>query len=284
VPAERSAAAGTRVPDFREAYPISAKAAVHTQAVFRSGMPGLAGLPWPRLEGIRDFARFAGISDGATRTALSRAKAEGSLVVEEDSGGVKRYRLSAAQLARGNAVIRSGSRPEGFLVAVFSFKSEDTEERAALRETLKDFGFRKLAQNAYINGRIETAPLRAAVRVLGLESHLHLFTCPELDDEDQARRVLALFDLESRKRELADYLATLRAFLPDSLADDELARRLLYVGPVHFERVELGEPPIPLRYRPEAYPLDEINRFYGERLERGGALMLTYYLEMNGKE
>jgi len=284
VSARRSAGAEARTPDFREAYPITAKAAVHTPAVFRSGMPGLAGLPWPRLECIRDFARFAGISDGATRTALSRAKAEGSLVVEEDSGGVKRYRLSAAQLARGNAVIRSGERPEGFLVAVFSFKSEDTEERAALRETLKDFGFRKLAQNAYINGRIETAPLKAAVRELGLENHLHLFTCPELEDEDQARRVLALFDLEARKRELADYLATLRAFLPDSLADDELARRLLYVGPVHFERVELGEPPIPKRHRPADYPLDEINRFYGDKLGRGGALMLSYYLDLNGKE
>ncbi len=284
MPARRNPGSSSRAPDFREAYPISAKAAVHTPAAFRSNLASLSGLPWPRIEGIRDFARFAGISDGATRTALSRAKAEGSLVVEADAAGVKRYRLSPAQLARGNAVIHSGSRPEGFVVAVFSFKSEDTDERAALRETLKDFGFRKLAQNAYINGRIETAPLRAAVRDLGLESHLHLFTCPELDDEDQARRILELFDLEARRRELAEYLAVLRGFFPDGLADDELARRLLYVGPVHFERVELGEPPIPARYRPKDYPLDEINRFYGEKLERGGALMLSYYVEMNGKE
>lgn len=284
MPAKRGPNAASRTPDFREAYPITAKAAVHTPSVFRSGMPGLSGLPWPRLEGIRDFARFAGISDGAMRTALSRAKAEGSLVVEADAAGVNRYRLSAAQLARGNAVIHSGTRPEGFVVAVFAFRSEDSDERAALRETLKDFGFRKLAQNAYINGRLDTAPLKEAVRGMGLQDHLHLFTCPELEDEDQARRVVALFDLESRRKELAEYLAVLGAFLPDGLADDELARRLLYVGPVHFERIELGEPPIPKRYHPVDYPLDEINRLYGERLERGGALMLSYYAEMNGKE
>lgn len=284
MPARRGRGAAPAAPDFREAFPISAKAAVHTPSVFRSGMPGLAELPWPRLEGIRDFARFAGISDGAMRTALSRAKAEGSLVVEPDRAGVNRYRLSPAQLARGKVVIRSGARSDGFVVAVFSFRSEDTDERAALRETLKDYGFKKLAQNAYINGRIDTAPLRAAVRELGLDSHLHLFTCPELDDAGEAERIVALFDLDARKRELDAYLATLRAFLPERLDDRELARRLLYAGPVHFERIELAEPPVPAKYRPAGYALDEINRLYGERLERGGGPMLSYYLELNGKE
>ena len=273
--------------DFQEAYPISAKAAVHTPVVFRSGLEALEGLPWPSLAGIRDFARFARIGDAATRTALSRAKAEGSLVFERDDKGVNRYRLSPAQLAMGAAVIHEELRPEGFLVAVFSFKSEDTTERAALREALKDFGFKKLAQNAYIHGRIETSALRAAVRKLGLERHLFLFSCPDVDDRDLVGRILELFELETRKKELEAYLARLRDFLPEGLADGELARRLLYAGPVHYENCEAGEPPFPAKYLPADYPLAEIQRFYGQRLAEGQAAMLDYYIaisKMGGRE
>lgn len=267
--------------DFRKAYPISAKAAVHTPAVFRAGLASLADLPWPSLAGLRDFARFARISDGAMRTALTRAKAEGSLIAETDAAGATRYRLAQAQLDRGQTVIRRESRPEGFLVAVSSFKSDDSSERASMRETLKSFGFRKLAQNTYINGRIDTSGLRAVVRNLGLESHLFLFTCPDIEDRELVARILSLFDFENRKKELGRYLALLRDFLPDGLPDSELARRLLYVGPVHFERCEVGEPPFPARYLPPDYPLAEIQRLYGDRLERGRDAMLSYYAESN---
>lgn len=272
-----------RIKDFREAYPISAKAAVHTPLVFRAGMDFLVDIPWPSLEGIRDFAHFSLISDSAMRTALSRAKAEGSLLVDRDSHGINRYRLSPARFEMGTAVIHSDQRPEGFILAVFSFKSEDTSERAALREVLKDFGFRKLAQNTYINGRIETSGLKAAVRGLGLEEHLYLFTCPDIDDVELVGRILRLFDLGARKKELARYLSLLKAFLPEGLTGLEFARRLLYVGPVHFERCEVGEPPFPAKYLPPDYPLGEIQAFYGERLEQGKDLMFEYYSTMNLK-
>jgi DNA-binding transcriptional regulator PaaX len=215
------------------------------------------------------------------RTALSRAKAEDSLLVEADASGRARYRLSPATFAMGSAQLGSGARKEGFLLAVFSFRAEEGEDRAALRGLLKDYGFRKLAQNAYIHGRIATEGLREAVRELGLESHLFLFTCPDIDDERLIARILELFDLEGRRKELREYLARLKPFLAEGLPPDDLARRLLYVGAVHWERVEAGEPPFPAKFLPSDYALPSIQEFYGRRLEESRELILDYYRRHN---
>lgn len=264
-----------------KAYPLTARAAVHTPPVFRAGFEPLAGLAWPSLEGIRDFAHFAGIGDGAIRTALSRAKAEASLLGQTDSAGQSRYLLAPPTLAMGRTQRHSGRRPEGFLVAVFSFKSEEAEDRSALRAILKSFGFKKLAQNTYIHGRIDTEALRGAIRDLGLEDHFFLFTCPDIDDEALVARILALFDIEGRRKELREYLVRLKAFLPEDLAEDDLARRLLYVGAVHWELIEAKEPPFPARHLPDDYALVEIQRFYGQRMQEGHNAFLSYYRKVN---
>ena len=267
--------------DFREAYPISAKAAVYTPVIFRAGLDFLVDLPWPSLEGIRDFAHFCNIGDSAMRTALSRAKADGGLLIERDAAGTNRYHMSTSRFDMGKAVIHGQERPEGFIIAVFSFKSEDSNERAAIRDLLKDFGFKKLAQNTYINGCIETSGLKAAARELGFDKHLYLFTCPDIDDRDLVNKILNLFDLEAKKKELKAYLSLLKDFLPEGLPEPEFARRLLYIGPVHYERCEAGEPPFPAKYLPPDYPLKEIQRFYGQRLEEGRQWILEYYTEIN---
>jgi DNA-binding transcriptional regulator PaaX len=270
-----------RQPAFMKAYPLTAKAALHTPLVFRAGYESFGGLPWPSLEGLRDFAHFAGIEDGALRTAISRAKAEASLLVETEADGRSRYVLAPATFAMGTAQIHAEARQEGFLLAVFSFKQEENEERSALRSVLKAYGFRKLAQNTYIHGRIGTEALRAAIRGLGLERHFFLFTCPEIDDEELIARILALFDIEGRRKELRDYLLRLKAFLPEGLPADELARRLLYVGAVHFERIEASEPPFPAKHLPPDYALGEIQGFYGQRLAEGHEAIFSYYEKTN---
>jgi DNA-binding transcriptional regulator PaaX len=272
----------SKAQDFREAYPISAKAAVYTPVIFRAGLEFLVDLPWPSLEGIRDFAHFANIGESAIRTALSRAKADGGLLVQRDKAGTNRYHMAASRFEMGKAVIHGEARPEGFIIAVFSFKSEDTNERAAIRDLLKDFGFKKLAQNTYINGCIETSGLKAAAREQGLDKNLYLFTCPDIDDRDLVGKILDLFDFEAKKKELAEYLSLLRDFLPEGLPDAELARRLLYTGPVHYERSEVGEPPFPAKYLPADYPLKEIQSFYARRLEEGRGKILEYYSAVNG--
>jgi DNA-binding transcriptional regulator PaaX len=270
-----------RRPAFVKAYPLTAKAAAHTPAVFRAGLETFGGLPWPSLEGIRDFAHFAGIGDGALRTALSRARSEASFIVEADSHGRRRYILAPSTLEMGATQIHSDRRPEGFLLAVFSFRSEENAGRLALRGVLKNFGFRKLAQNTYIHGRIGTEGLRTVIRALGLEEHFFLFTCPEIEDADLVARILALFDIEGRRTELREYLVRLKAFLPGDLPEDELARRLLYVGAVHWERIEASEPPFPAKHLPADYALAEIHRFYGKKITEGRKALLFYYEKVN---
>jgi DNA-binding transcriptional regulator PaaX len=263
------------------AYPLTAKAAIYTPLVFRAGVFSSEGVPWPSLEGLRDFAHFAGIENGAIRTALSRAKAEGSIIMETDVGGRSRYAVSPTTFAMGIAQVRADQRPQGFLIAVFSFKAEDHEDRSSLRNLLKSYGFRKLAQNTYLHGRIETTGLRAAIRDLGLDDHFFLFTCPDIEDEHLVSRILYLFDMEGRRKHLHDYLTHIHAFLPVGLARDELARRLLYVGAVHWELVEASEPPFPAKYLPHDYALAEIQRFYGQRLEEGREALLEYFQAIN---
>jgi DNA-binding transcriptional regulator PaaX len=283
-------------PAFMTAYPLTAKAAVHTPLVFRAGLFSGDGLPWPSLEGIRDFACFAGIEDGAIRTALSRAKREGSVLAQADGIKRARYVLAPETFARGLSQVRADQRPEGFLLAVFSFSAPEQEERASLRALLKSYGFRKLAQNTYIHGRIDTVSLVEAVRGLGLEKNFFLFTCPDIEDESLVARVLSLFDLESRRKELDEYLRLLGDFLPEELAlaavgdktagglaagdktaGDEFARRLLYVAAVHWERVEASEPPIPARHLPPGYAFGKIQAFYGRRLAEGRQAMFEYF-------
>lgn len=276
-----------KFPAFMTAFRLTAKAAIHTPLVFRAGLFSGDGLPWPSLEGIRDFARFAGIEDGAIRTALSRAKREGSLIAEADGARGARYVLAPETFARGIAQVRADKRPEGFLLAVFSFSTPEQEERASLRALLKSYGFRKLAQNTYIHGRIETESLVAAIRDLGLERNFFLFTCPDIEDENLVARVLSLFDLESRRKDLREYLGLLKDFLSeevsrqaeagDQAAGDEFARRLLYAAAVHWERVESSEPPIPARHLPPGYAFGEIQAFYGRRLGEGRRAMLGYF-------
>jgi len=181
----------------------------------------------------------------------------------------------------GQAHIRSNERLEGFLVAVFAFKSEENEKRSALRGILKEYGFKKLAQNSYIHGRIETRGLRSAIRDQGLEKHLFLFTCPVIEDKDLIKHIFELFDIEGRRKALSMYLARLKAFLPGGLSRAELARRLLYVGAVHWEHIEAGEPPFPARYLLADYALARIQQFYGQKLAEGHEVLLSYYKEVN---
>ena len=164
--------------DFRKKYPISAREAAYTPMILRDGFGAESRLPYPSLNGIRDFTRYCGFRDGAVRTAISRGKAEGDLLTFADAGKVTRYRISESQLTMGKTVTNRQNQPEGFIVAVFSFTTDEVAQRAKVRESLKYSGFKKLAQNTYINGRIETEGLETAMRKFGLGKNLYLFHCP----------------------------------------------------------------------------------------------------------
>ncbi|MEQ1503790.1 MAG: hypothetical protein ABMB14_16235 [Myxococcota bacterium] len=241
---------------FLARHPVPLAELLLAPVIFRDGLPALAEVPEVSGSGMRDLAAFAGHSPGAIRTAMSRLRASGLVAPFEDPAGVTRYRTGALSRSVSRAV--RAERPDGFVLAVFSFVTEQVRERQVVREALKLHGFQKLAQNVYIHGRIDTIELEAVLREEGLDEHVWLFRVPEADDPALRRKLTALFDLTSRAAQLRAFDLDLVQFLDPGLDDDSFARRLLYAGPVHYRITWLDEPPLPASYLPPDYPLAEV--------------------------
>lgn len=268
--------------NFKESYPFGAKEAVYTPLIFRVGVEQLNSMPFPSLAGIRDLAYYSGISDSAVRTTISRGKSNGSILVFKDAQDVMRYQLSQGYFEMGMTTIKRDQQPEGFIVAVFSFTKDAISERAVVRDTLKNYGFKRIAQNTYINGRIETKGLQGAMKDFGLEKNLYLFHCPDIDDLDLLNKILELFDIQNRMNLLHEFYSQMVGFLTErGLSDEEIGRRMLYFGAIYWTVCQIDEPPIPAKYLPDGYPLQKIKEFYDEFMEKNMYKLVNYYLKVN---
>ena len=268
--------------EFLKDYPYSAKEAVYTPIIYRVGLQMPETVPFPSSKGIKDLAAFVGLSDAAVRTALSRAKSDGSIIEFKDALGKSRYAIAPSTFEMGLVSINRESQPEGFIVAVFSFTKDAESERAVVRETLKNYGFKRLAQNSYINGRIDTKGLMEAMKSFGLEKNLYLFHCPDIDDQDLIQRILSLFDVENRKVMLNHFYDRMVSFLSEpGISDHDLGRRLLYFGAIYWTVCENGEPPIPIKHLPPDYPMPKIRKFYTDFIEVNKDKLINYYIEIN---
>lgn len=267
---------------FLKDYSYSAKEAIFTPILYRIGLQMPETVPFPSLNGIRDLAKFAGISDTAVRTAISRAKADGSILEFKDDHGKSRYSIAPATFEMGMASITRDKQPEGFIVAVFSFTKDADSERAVVRDTLRNYGFKRLAQNTYINGRIDTKGLMETMKVFGLEKNLYLFHCPDIDDQDLIHKIMVLFDLENRKIYLDLFYDWMVSFLSEQgISDDELGQRMLYFGSIYWTECENGEPPIPKKHLPPGYPMPKIKAFHQDFIEKNKQKLIQYYIKVN---
>jgi DNA-binding transcriptional regulator PaaX len=269
--------------DFVESYPLSVKAAVYNFLILREGFEYLASHPHPSLAGIRDFAYYAGISDSAIRSMLSRSNADGYIRIEKDAADITRYRLTDSKLVLDMINSHAKRRPEGFLVAVFCFKKGEDKERGIVRETLKNLGFRKIAQNTYINGRIDMEGLVVPLmNRLGIEKHLYLFDCPKIDNPEFIAKVLLLFDIPRRANALRDFQSSLLPFLSETGLDgDEKARRAIYAGLCLWEKFRSTEPPLPDRHLPPGYCFQDVCRLVDVFIAENAANIARYYAGVN---
>ena len=251
--------------------------------IFReSVMDGAEGLPYPNTSLLRDLAEFSGYGYGALRAAISRSRANGELSSFVDGDGATRYRTTEFARSVGQVAKAAGKLPEGFLVAIFSFAAEEEAQRSRLREKLKYFGFRRLAQNTYINGLIDTAGLEAQLKADGLEEHLFLFPCPRVEEPSLARRLGTVFDVAGRSAALAEFLKDLRAFVGSPRLDAlEFGRRMFYSGPIFHRICFTEEPPLPASFLPRGYPIAALREFYRGKMEDRGADISTYYLKFS---
>lgn len=269
---------------FLRRYPVPLQELLLAPLLFREFHAWLGDLPVPTDRTMRALAAFGGHTDGAIRTALSRLRSAGDLQPIAGPDGATRYRLSEFSRGVSRAVRGRVERPEGFLLAIFSFAASDDRERQVVRDALRYQGFQRLAQNAYINGRIDPAPLEAVFQAHGLSDRVFLFPCTEPDDPALRKRLLRLFDVEGRRKVLARLRDDLHAFLDaPGLPADELAQRFLYAGPVHYRVTYVEEPPLPASYLPEHYPLQELVELMDRPSERRAAA-LRAFLERTSTE
>jgi DNA-binding transcriptional regulator PaaX len=253
-----------------------------TPVIFRENLPLLADLPFVSAAGMRDMAEFGGYSAGAIRTAMSRLRASGAVETFTDRDGVTRYRMTPIQRSVSHAVQGRHTRPHGFLLAIFSFASDDVRERQVVRDALKLHGFQKLAQNVYINGQINTDELEDMLRENGLSENVYLFRCPDVDDPVLRRKLTELFDVAGRKKVLLQLQRDLSAFLEErGISDDEFARRYFYAGPIHYRITFAEEPPLPARYLPADYPLEKLSSVMPALAEQRSRALVQYYRKTN---
>jgi DNA-binding transcriptional regulator PaaX len=263
---------------FIRRHPLSLQEVIATPMIVREYVPGLEGLPFPRSAIIRDLAAFAGHSPGAVRTALSRLRTTGDLVSLVDPSGVTRFRLTESQKSVSSLVRAWPERPEGFLIGVFSFRAPEEAKRRAVREILLHFGFKRIAQNTYINGMIDTSGLDAEMKRARVADRFYLFRCPEIDDPTLLRRLAEVFDVKGRQRTLEGFREELAAFLEEPGIDAmELGRRVFYAGPVHHRISFVEEPPIPARILPPGYPLSELRSYLDSAITTRRSDIVHYY-------
>jgi DNA-binding transcriptional regulator PaaX len=263
---------------FIRRHPLSLQEVIATPLIFREYVPGLEGLPFPQLAIIRELAAFAGHSPGAVRTALSRLRATSGLVSFVDPAGVTRFRLTETQKSVSGVVRAWPERPEGFLIGVFSFRAPEEAKRRAVRETLLHFGFKRIAQNTYINGMIDTSGLDAEMRRARAADRFYIFRCPEIDDPALLRRLAEVFDVKGRRRTLEVFREELAAFLEEPGIDGmEFGRRVFYAGPVHHRVCFFEEPPIPARILPPGYPLSELRSYLDSAITARRSDFVHYY-------
>lgn len=271
--------------DFRKKYPISAREAVCTTLILRDGFFKKYSLPYPSLKGIRDFTEYCNLTDSAVRTSLSRLHSEGIIRVLKDKKNVTRYRMARSSMDMGNVTRDRQKQPDGFLIAIFSFTKKENTERARVRETLKYYGFKKLAQNTYINGIIETESLKKTMREFGLEKNLYLFQCPNIDDKELVKKMLSIFEIKKRNTFLHEFYKDLMVFLTVKNIDKEdLIHRLYYCGPVHWKICYMDEPPFPLQYLPKDYPIFTLKKFHYELMVNYTNDFIEHYMKLNRQE
>jgi DNA-binding transcriptional regulator PaaX len=268
---------------FLRKYRAALKELLIAPLVFRAALPELEGLSQVSVEGMRDLARFGGFADGAIRTAMSRLR-EANDIERLPGSGTARYRLGPLGRSIAQAVGGQFERPDGYILAVFSFAADDARERQIVRTALKSHGFAKLAQNVYISGLFDTTALEAIIAAHGLAEHLFLFRCADARDTERDARLRTLFDIKRRAAVLLRFDADLHGFLDERGIDgDEFARRYLAAAPIHYRITFIDEPPVPARCLPADYPLARLLPYVQPDKRRMRALV-RYHQRINAEK
>ena len=227
--------------------------------VLQSVQPGLQAAPAPRLATIRRLAQRCGVRDGALRTALSRACANGALEVTDG-----RYRLGPLSVQEAAAARARLDRTRGYRLAVV--REGQAGDLRGLRELFDRFGLRALQRSVWIGARTPDDGLDTALRAADLDSAVVIFPTDEVDEPTRAT-LSQLWGLPERADALRAFHKDLTAYLTaPSLEPEEAAWRCVEAAPVWYRVAIRDEPPFPLDLLGADYPLDRLNAGWRDHL------------------
>ncbi len=245
--------------NFIKKYPISLNDAVFFPMIYKTFI-NLKDQPLPdtNLNHILKFSNFAGFSEGAVRTALTRLKKKGSIISYKENGKIL-YKMSEMREKVSNYYMGNNKKKE-FTIIVYSFKRENKIERYQVRKILKKFGFKMLTQNVYINLKIRKEEFITRIKDAGFENNLYIFDTSEILEPFVSKNILNAWNINNNLKELNDFYIDLKDFISfDNNDPENIFNRLGYAGVVVFSYFQRNELPVPDAYLPENYPLKIIN-------------------------
>ena len=266
--------------DFKSIYQVSLTDSVFYPFIYKIWYNS-KDLPDVKLKCILDFCKYAGNKEGAARTAITRLKKKG-ILISADNSQKAGYILN--EIFKNRVMqVKNGLVEQGFTLAVFSFSRENEKERYVIRSVLAGTGFKKLAQNTYINVRGRKDELMKKIKKEGLEKHLFIFECDENLDENTISRLTSIWGVNERIKLLNKFYFDLRTYLkPEGLPGQEIFHMLGYAGTVFSVIFQRTEPPVPEKYLPTDYPLKKVYNYILQKNHEFFTDTKRYYIEVNG--
>lgn len=264
-----------------EKYPLKTHEVLHFPLMFPDSLKAYHGpsLKYPSLDILYDFADACRVSKGAVRTALSRMKKEGLIIVQEERG-VSRYRSGNLQMEAMMNFQKRSRRTKGYTLAVYSFDGEMSKERNTARELLEYMGFVRFAQNSWMAFEVKTGELSKSLRANGLDEHVYLFDVHTIEDTTM-KRIVSFWNLDERAARLQNFYEELKVLLHEPGSDRDAFVRLGIAWVTFIIHIHGTEPPVPENLLPGGYRYNDIVALLKKMSMRYGPRMYRYWKNAN---
>ena len=243
---------------FIEKYPLQVSSVIIAPLAQKFYFSTFQTLPFPKLNGMYHLAEYCNIPKTSVRATISRMNKEGKIESFTDDDGATRYKFTGMM----NLVSQQASlfgNSEGFTLAIFNFKKEDEKERYRVREVLHGFGFRKLAQNVYLNTKVDSESIMKEITKWNLQDNIYLFNCADITYPSMISRISSLWQLDQWNEKLHVFYYDLKNYFSfDGLSDEEIYKRYSYGYSAFFVYFYEKHPSIPKNFIGEDYALGKV--------------------------
>jgi DNA-binding transcriptional regulator PaaX len=266
---------------FNQKYPLKVRSVIITPIAQKYYFNDSLNLPFPILKGMYELAEYCGIPKTSVRATLSRMRRDGEIESFTDKQGTTRYKMSEMMSLISQQASHFG-RSEGFTLAIFNFKKENIKERYRVREILSAFGFKKLAQNVYLNIKVDSESIMKEISKWNLQENVYLFDCNDIEDSSMINRISALWDLNEWNDKLNEFYEDLKIYFNfDGLSDEEIYKRYSYGYSVFFVYYYEKIPALPQRFFKQDYGLGKVIELMKRTLSQYTNNICRHYKVMN---